>query len=94
MTLAARYVEARGGETDAVLVRFEGETLSFEGGRALAPGTPVTLRTTREDGTSLTLEGRALGSRKPSADAPRFEIRARLVNLSKLDREWLARALV
>ncbi len=93
MTLLARYVVARGGESDATLVRFEGETLSFEGDRALAPGTPVTLRTTREDGSPLAIEGRALGSRKPSADAPRFEIRARLINLSKHDREWLAKTL-
>lgn len=88
MTLAARY-----GEIDATLVRFVGETLTFEGSRALAPGTPVFLATTREDGTSLTLEGRALGSRKPAADAPRFVIQARLVNLKKPDRLWLAERL-
>jgi hypothetical protein len=80
-------------ETDAILVRFEGETLSFEGAKALAPGTPVTVRTQREDGSELAIEGRAFGSRKPSADAPRFEIKARVVNLSKNDREWLQRTL-
>ena len=88
MTLAARY-----GEAEATLLRFVGETLAFEGTRALAPGTPVTLVTAREDGSTLTLEGRALGSRKPSADAPRFAIEARLVNLRKVDREWLASVL-
>jgi hypothetical protein len=88
MTRAARY-----GETEATIVRFAGETLTFEGARALAPGTPVVLVTARDDGTNFTLEGRALGSRKPSADAPRFVIQARLVNLKKADREWLAQAL-
>ncbi|MBX7192803.1 MAG: hypothetical protein K1X94_12130 [Sandaracinaceae bacterium] len=88
MTLAARY-----GETEATLVRFAGETLTFEGARALAPGTPVVLVTTRDDGTSLSIEGRALGSRKPTAEAPRFVIQARLVNLTKLDRLWLTARL-
>lgn len=88
MTRAARY-----GETEATLVRFSGETLTFEGARALAPGAPVVLVTSRDDGTSVALEGRALGSRKPTADAPRFVIQARLVSLKKTDREWLASAL-
>jgi hypothetical protein len=85
--------EARYGDTEATLVRFSGETLTFEGARALAPGTPVVLVTSRDDDTSLTLEGRALGSRKPAADAPRFVIQARLVNLKKADREWLTERL-
>jgi hypothetical protein len=51
------------------------------------------LVTSRDDGTSVALEGRALGSRKPTADAPRFVIQARLVSLKKTDREWLAHAL-
>lgn len=88
MTRSARY-----GEHAATLVHFAGETLSFEGDRALAPGTPVVVRTTRDDGSELAIEGRALGSRKPAADAPRFEIKARVVNLSRADREWLAKTL-
>lgn len=88
MTRPARYADV-----DAILVRFEGETLSFEGPKALAPGTPVVVRTHRDDGSELAIEGRAHGSRKPSADAPRFEIKARIVNLSKVDREWLTKML-
>lgn len=87
MSLAARY----GGE-DATLLAVEGETLSFVGPRALAPGAPVILEVPRS-GAPLALEGRSLGSRRTPSGEPRFEIRARLVNLRKIDREWLLAAL-
>ncbi len=86
-------MKARYGEDDATLVRFEKETLWFEGARALAPGAPLVLVVQRDEGGELSLEGRSLGSRKPSKDAERFEIRARLVNLKRSDREWLATSL-
>jgi len=50
------------------------------------------LEIARDDG-ALAIEGRSLGSRRVAPDAPSFEIRARLVNLRKSDREWLAAAL-
>lgn len=87
MTLTARY-----GGHDATLLQFAGETLCFEGPRALAPGAPVVLEVARPEGP-LTIEGRSLGSRRSAPDATRFEIRARLVNMRKADREWLAAVL-
>lgn len=87
MSLAARY-----GGQDATLRHFAGETLRFEGPRALAPGAPVLLEVARPEGP-LTIEGRSLGSRRLAPDATSFEIRARLVNMRKADREWLAAAL-
>ena len=83
---------ARYGGVDATLLRFEGETLSFHGPRALAPGAPVVLEVVRAE-APLAIEGRSLGSRRIAPDAPSFEIRARLVNMRKADREWLLAAL-
>jgi hypothetical protein len=85
-------VKARYGADEAVLRSFEKETLCFEGARALAPGAPVTLEVEDVERGRVVLEGRSLGSRKP-AGAERFEIRARLVNLRRETRVWLAGAL-
>ncbi len=82
-------IEARYGAHAATLTKLTGNMLTFEGASALAPGAPVTLTGARADGTPFSIEGRTLGSHKPSAESPRFEIRVRLVNLTKPDRAWL-----
>lgn len=68
---------------------FDGEFFVAIVSKPFAPGTPfhgsVTL-----GGESIAIEGRATGSKKTAEGA--FEVRARLVNLRKEDRERLAAA--
>lgn len=85
-------MRARYGDDEAILRSFEKETLRFDGPRALAPGAPVTLEVEDPLLGSVVLEGRSLGSRRP-AEADRFEIRVRVVNLRRETRAWLERVL-
>jgi len=72
----------------------EGEATSFDGGtltllspRAFAPGAPIQFSSLGEPERSF--EGRTLGSKR--MDDGRFEVRLRLVNLRRSDRELLTR---
>lgn len=70
----------------AELVSLEGELLGLTAPRAFAPGQPVEL-TARLDTGQLRLAGKTLGSKR--REDGRFDVRLRLVNLRKSDRETL-----
>jgi hypothetical protein len=67
----------------------EGEFLVAVVARAFAPGTPLK-GTVTIDGVAIGIEGRATGSKRTPEGT--FEVRARLVNLRKTDRERLEAA--
>ncbi len=79
---------ARGGDGSAESV--DGEVLTCVVSRAFAPGAPVDF-TVRIGAGELTLGGKSLGSRR--RDDGRFDVRFRLVNLRREDREALAATL-
>jgi hypothetical protein len=77
-----------GGDGEAL--HCEGERLAMVSPKAFAPGQPIAFDAMLADGT-LSLEGRSLGSkRRPDG---RFDVRVRLINLSRHGRERLVRAL-
>ena len=89
-------MSAMKGMGPATLLGAEGHAVSFEGeflvvvvSRAFAPGTPFT-GGIAIDGTSIQIEGRATGSKRTPEGM--FEVRARLINLRKADRELLEAA--
>jgi hypothetical protein len=74
---------------DGHAVSFVGETFVAVVSRAFAPGTPFRGVVTIE-GVDLAIEGRANGSKRTPEGT--FEVRARLINLRKADRERLEAA--
>ena len=70
--------------------RLDGNVLTLLSPRAFAPGSPIRFSVVRNDG-SLSLEGRTIGSKR--IDPHHFEVRMRLVNLRRADRELLIREL-
>ena len=77
----------RGGEGE--LVSIEGETVALVSPRAYAPGAPIEMTALTE--ADIPLRGKSLGSKRRPDD--RFDVRARLVNLKREDRERLATLL-
>lgn len=77
--------DARGGEGEAVSLA--GEILHVVLGHPYAPGAPISMRLTRADG-EVALEGRTIGSKR--RDDGRFDVRLRLVNLTRDHRARLA----
>jgi hypothetical protein len=76
-----------GGEGE--LVSHDGDRASLVSPTAFAPGQPLTFDALLDDGP-LALEARTLGSKK--REDGRFDVRVRLINLSRDRRERLARA--
>ena len=75
---------------EAELLAIDGETIALVSPRAYAPGAPIEL-TALAEGGEIPLRGKSLGSkRRPDA---RFDIRARLVNLTRDARERLSTLL-
>jgi hypothetical protein len=70
---------------------WDGSTLQLTAANAHPPGQPLTLTLWPERADALQLGARSLGSRR-RADAG-FDLRVRLVNLSRESRERLAQAL-
>jgi hypothetical protein len=85
MSLAARF-DAGEGE----IVALKGERLEAVAPKAFAPGQPIRFAVL-VDGEDVSLEGRCQGSKK--RDDGRFDVRVRLVNLSRPVRERLAAGL-
>jgi hypothetical protein len=56
--------------------------------RAYAPGAPLTIRATLE-GASVAVSAKTIGSKK---DGERFSVRAKLLGVTREDRERIARA--
>lgn len=79
-------VRLESGE-DATLVAFDGTGLTLRGPRAFAPGSPIRFRTAELE-PERTFEGRTLGSKR--IDDATFEVRLRLINLRRPDREFLS----
>ncbi|MDQ3034170.1 MAG: hypothetical protein M3Y87_17310 [Myxococcota bacterium] len=77
--------DARGGEGEASSLA--GEILHVVLGHPYAPGAPISLRLTRSDG-ELSLEGRTIGSKR--REDGRYDVRLRLVNLTREHRARLA----
>lgn len=69
---------------------FDGRVLALQSPRAFAPGSPIRFSVAIEDETRR-FEGRTLGSTR--IDERLFEVRLRLVNLRRADRERLLRQL-
>lgn len=65
---------------------WDGSVLTLHGPRAFAPGSPVCFVAKLEHG-ERTFEGRTLGSKR--IEEGRFEVRMRLVNLRRDDRNAL-----
>ncbi len=80
--IAARFESG----DDADVLAIEGEILTLISPRAFAPGAPL-----RFTCTDLTLAGKSLGSKR--RDDGRFDVRLRLVNLRRTDRERLGELL-
>lgn len=70
-------------------VSFTGEMLVAVLSKPFAPGTPLKGTITIE-GDAIAIEGRATGSKKTPEGT--FEVRARLINLRRADRERLVAA--
>ena len=68
----------------------QGTVLVLLSPKAFAPGSPIRF-SIAHDGAERTLEGRTIASKRVHAD--RFEVRLRLVNLRRQDRERLHGAL-
>ena len=71
---------------DAEARNFDGVPLTVISPRAFAPGAPIRFSMTA-DGEARSFEGRAIGSKR--VDDVHFEVRLRLVNLRRADRELL-----
>ena len=74
----------QGGEGEALSVA--GEVLHLVIDRPYAPGAPVSMTVTRADG-ELRLRGKTIGSKR--RDDGRFDVKLRLVSLSRIDRARL-----
>jgi len=86
MTVSA---DLPGGERGEVM-GLEGERMLVVSPRAFAPGAPLRLVLHLPDG-ELAVEGRTVGSRRRPDQA--FDVRLRLVNVKRADRERLAALL-
>jgi hypothetical protein len=75
----------QGGEGEALSVA--GEVLHIVIDRAYAPGAPISMSVARADG-ELGLRGKTIGSKR--REDGRFDVKLRLVSLSRVDRERLA----
>lgn len=75
---------------EAELHRLEGERVALVSPRAFAPGAPLELQAL-VGGEDVPLRGKSLGSKR--REDGRFDVRARLVSLRRVDRERLAQAL-
>jgi hypothetical protein len=85
MSLVARF-DAGDGE----IVKLDGERLEVVSPKAFAPGQPIRFAAV-VDGDDVSLEGRSQGSKK--RDDGRFDVRMRLVNMSRAVRERLVAGL-
>ncbi len=72
---------------DAEACSFDGVVLTVLSPRAFAPGAPIRFSATA-GGDARSFEGRTIGSKR--VDDAHFEVRLRLVNLRRVDRELLA----
>lgn len=88
MSLAGRYLEL-----DAQLRSFTKDQLVFEGPKALAPGAPVLLTAEGPEGTSISIDARTIGSRRIQLEPLTYEVRVRVINLSREMRQWLESSL-
>lgn len=77
------------GEARAELRALAKDVLTIGGDRAMAPGSPITLRAVEGEGP--TIEGRTIGSRREPDG--RFEVRVRLVSFTREQRGWLVERL-
>jgi len=75
---------------EGTAIRLDGHVLVLLSPRAFAPGSPIRLAAVGEN-EARQLEGRTIGSKR--MDAGPFEVRLRLVNLRRIDRELLLREL-
>ena len=75
---------------DAELVSIDGETVALISPRAYAPGAPIEM-TARADDSDILLRGKSLGSKRRPDD--RFDIRARMINLTRDHRALLVTLL-
>jgi len=71
---------------DAEARNFDGVVLTVVSPRAFAPGAPIRF-STAAGGDPRSFEGRTIGSKR--VDDAHFEVRLRLVNLRRADRELL-----
>ena len=71
---------------DAVGLAFDGNLMTLTSPVAFAPGSPIRFTASGEHG-QRNFEGRALGSKR--VQGAEFEVRLRLVNLRREDRELL-----
>jgi hypothetical protein len=75
------------GQGRGTATGLHGEKLDLVSSRAFAPGQPLTIRLAEEQG-GLQLQGKSLGSKRRADD--QFEVRVRLINLSRSTRERLS----
>lgn len=75
---------------DGVGLAFDGNLMTLTSPVAFAPGSPIRFTSVGEHG-HRSFEGRALGSKR--LEGEQFEVRLRLVNLRRENRELLLRAL-
>lgn len=75
---------------EARAIRVEKDVLTLWSPRAFAPGSPIRLSVSVED-RRRGLEGRTIHSKRIEGEL--FEVRLRLVNLRRSDREILVREL-
>ncbi len=77
---------------DALGLTFDGKLLKLTSPLAFAPGSPIRFRFTAiVEAGERSFEGRVLGSKR--MDEQGFEVRLRLVNLRRDDRELLLKNL-
>ena len=75
---------------DATATAIDDNILTILSPRAYAPGSPIHFSAMADEG-SRSLEGRTVGSRRAGAEG--FEVRLRLVNLRRAERDFLLREL-
>ncbi len=88
MSLPVRYLEL-----DAQLHSLVKDQAVLEGPKALAPGTPLLILAHRHDGSPVSIDVRAVGSRRIRVEPLTYEVRVRLINLSRDVRQWLESAV-
>lgn len=78
------------GELEGEALSLEGEVLALVLPRAFAPGAPIAFSAELE-GDAASLHGKTIGSKK--REDGRFDVRVRMTNLRRVDRERVVAAL-
>jgi hypothetical protein len=88
MTASVRFADANADAAGGEAEHFAAGIITLVASRAYAPGAPLTFEVVLDPTSELRLAGKTVGSkRRPDG---RFEVRVRLTNLRRSERDALA----